>query len=106
VGRNPNPGKDPTSAYDIKPHTDLYTPVDGVAAPHLQKNAVYKVATGTTITVTNTSIDHSSPNTRAAVANNIVPGYGWINGTNTATNSTNGFFNHHSDWIALLNKSK
>jgi|APGre2960657404_1045060.scaffolds.fasta_scaffold10663_3 RHS repeat-associated protein len=40
-------------AYPIKPHTDLYAPVDGVSSKEIKKSAVYKVPDGNQVIVNN-----------------------------------------------------
>ena len=52
----PEEGSDPV---EIKPHTSLYAPIDGVAAPHVKKDQVYKVSDGLTTKVTNKDVDVS-----------------------------------------------
>ncbi|GEP49846.1 hypothetical protein FNO01nite_05180 [Flavobacterium noncentrifugens] len=42
TGENLNPGKANDGAYPIKPHTDLYAPVDGVNTSVVAKDKVYK----------------------------------------------------------------
>jgi uncharacterized protein RhaS with RHS repeats len=41
-GNDQNPGKDSAKAYEIKPHSDLYAPVDGVNTSQVPAGKVYK----------------------------------------------------------------
>ncbi|MCB9236209.1 MAG: hypothetical protein H6581_31460 [Bacteroidia bacterium] len=52
----PEEGSEPV---EIKPNTSLYAPIDGVAAPHVKKDQVYKVSDGLTTKVTNKEVDPS-----------------------------------------------
>lgn len=40
-------------AYPIKPHTDLYAPIDGVSSKEIKKSALYKVPDGNQVIVNN-----------------------------------------------------
>ncbi|MBQ3946157.1 MAG: hypothetical protein II670_11200, partial [Alphaproteobacteria bacterium] len=55
-GVNMNPGYSASEAYPIAPHTDLYAYSDGIAAPHIKKNFVFKIPDGLKVRVTNRRI--------------------------------------------------
>lgn len=55
-GEDMNPGYSASEAYPIAPHTDLYASTDGVTAPHIKKNVVFKIPDGLKVRVTNQSI--------------------------------------------------
>ena len=44
-------------AYPIKPHSDLYAPIDGVSSREIKKSAVYKVSDGNQVIVNNLGMD-------------------------------------------------
>jgi hypothetical protein len=55
-GKNMNSGYSSSDAYPIPAHTDLYASVDGVAAPHIRENEVFKMPDGLRIRVSNSGI--------------------------------------------------
>ncbi|HEY6504247.1 MAG TPA: RHS repeat-associated core domain-containing protein [Chitinophagaceae bacterium] len=54
-GTDLNPGYSTDNAYPIAPQTDLYAPVDAIAAANVKEGSVLKVVDGVSVTVTNTS---------------------------------------------------
>lgn len=52
-------GLDNAGAYPIAANTDLYVPVDGVAAPHVKEKEMFKVIDGKRVTVTNNDVTTS-----------------------------------------------
>src|SRR5690606_37933306 len=62
-------------SYPLAPRTSWHYGIDGVAATHLKKEKVYKVSTGSSVTVTNNDIDHKSAGI-ASWGGNILDG-GW-----------------------------
>jgi len=54
-GTDLNPGYSTKQAYPIAPQTDLYAPVDAVAAAHVKEGSILKVVDGVSVTVTNTN---------------------------------------------------
>jgi hypothetical protein len=47
-------------AYPLSSGTDLYLPVDGVAAPSVKTNSIFKVVDGQQVIITNTSVTTST----------------------------------------------
>ena len=80
-GVNMNPGYSASGAYPIAPHTDLYASADGVAAPHIQKNAVFKMPDKLNIIVTNQSINRQNSSSKLSWCASFVPFFGGWNGS-------------------------
>ncbi|SRR5690554_3614844 len=60
-------------SYPLAPKQSWHYGIDGVAAPHLKKEKVYKVSTGSSVTVTNNDIDYKSAGLKSW-AGNVIEG--------------------------------
>jgi len=69
---------DVNTVYTVPPHTTSYIPVDFLYVGHLNKNAVYKVVNGNSVTITNTSISDSYHGVKSFLVQNAP----WIPGNN------------------------
>ena len=73
-------------AYPIAANTDLYVPVDGVAAPHIRENEVFKSVTGVQVEVSNTTVTTNANGTKQSVGQFIKGGWkneAWNKSLNT-----------------------
>ena len=62
-------------SYPLEAGKDLYMKIDGVAAPHLRKNQVFKVPDGSRVTISNTTISYQSDNIKSKAAMMIKGGW-------------------------------
>ena len=113
-------GQQNNGAYDLGPQSDLYVPVDGVAAPHVREGEVFKSVTGVQVTVSNNDVTTNTNGTLQSVGQSLKGGWkgeSWNNQLNSTTTApttsqgccgSGGYRNKWSDtsWNALFKKSQ
>ena len=76
-GEDMNPGYSNSGAYPISPNTDLYAAADGIAAPHIIRNEVYKMPDGLKVRVNDFCVEPIKNSVKSFIANFIPSGRGW-----------------------------
>ena len=78
----PETGSKNSESIEVKSGQDVYSPIDGIAAPHIRKEQVYKVVTGYRASVDNNDISTTSPSIKASLGQAIKGGWkgrSWLN---------------------------
>jgi len=73
----------------VGPHQSIYGEIDGIAAPHLSKEEVFKSVNGVRVAVSNTSVSWKSSGLRSWGGQNLTGG--WKNSTYLYSLTANAF---------------